>query len=134
MDGLQFTTPWITLADGKGRYLSKLTLSLTASGDVISAMRWETQYVDEEPPPFVTIGTVWEHAIEDDLATALGVLFFIATALVALLTWCTCAQHGTWTFFDEDGDEQPQRQSAFGYEYNTYHRHQQQRRVKHRLD
>ena len=94
LQGLQLTTPWITVADGKGRFLSHLTLSLTASGGTLSAMRWDTLYVDEEPPPHIIIGTVWDHAIEEDLATALGVLYVVAAALVLALAWRTCTAHG----------------------------------------
>ena len=110
LHGLQFITPWITVADGNGRFLSHLELLLTASGDALSAVRWETEYVDEEPPAHVTVHTTWEDALEHDLESALGLLFVVAACLVAYLVRATCRKHGASTLAklfadDADGDE-----------------------------
>ena len=55
LHGMQLVTPWITLADGQGRFLSHLELQLTASGDALTAVRWEGQYVDEHPPDQISV-------------------------------------------------------------------------------
>ena len=92
LSGLQFVTPWITVSDGSGRFLSHLELRLTASGNDISALRWEMQYVDEEPPPHITVRTVWEEALEHDLGGALGLVFAVAALASIVVLWLTCAR------------------------------------------
>ena len=100
LHGLQFVTPWITVADGKGRYLSHLTLLLTASGDALTAVRWETQYVygqNTGPPDHITMQTTWDHALEHDLSSALTLLFLVAAGILASLVYATCTAHGRST-------------------------------------
>ena len=94
LHGLRFATPWIVVADGDGRFLSQLEFRLTALGDELAAVRWETQYDDEEPPAHIIVRTVWDHATEHDLGAALTLAFAVAATTVLLLLWCTCARHG----------------------------------------
>mmetsp|Transcript_51292 Transcript_51292/g.133225 ORF Transcript_51292/g.133225 Transcript_51292/m.133225 type:complete len:214 (+) Transcript_51292:100-741(+) len=94
LHGMQIVTPWITVADGRGRFLSQIELQLTALGSELSSLRWETQYVDEEPPAHITVHTVWEHAREHDLESALALLFAVAAVLALIVLWITCAKDG----------------------------------------
>jgi hypothetical protein len=117
LHGLQFVTPWIVVADGNGRFLSHLDLLLTASGDALTAVRWETQYVDETPPTHISVHTTWQHSLEHDLSSALSVLFVVAAVLVAALAYATCRQHGASTLAkllqDEPDEEPPQRSTGY---------------------
>ena len=111
-DGLQQVTPWITVSDGKGRFLSHLTLSLTAAGDALTAVRWQAAYIDGEvPPEHVHLKTVWEDAIEHDLSVALQVLFLVAAALALGLGYTTCARNretvARMLTEDDEGGEEP---------------------------
>ena len=94
LDGLNHVTPWVTIADGKGRFLAHLELTLTALGDEISSMRWATQYVDEEPPSYIVVRTVWMHDKEIDEGLAFTVMFgFSAIITIGLFAW-SCWMHG----------------------------------------
>ena len=71
--GLQFITPWITVADGSGRHLEQLELRLTASGDSLAGVRWEGHYVDNTggefaPPAHIALRVVCE-GVDDPNAT-----------------------------------------------------------------
>jgi hypothetical protein len=94
LHGVQHTTPWITIADGNGHFLSHLQLLLTASGDSLTGVRWETQYAALEPPAHITVTTVWDEALEHDLALALGVLFLIGACILIVTIYITCCRHG----------------------------------------
>ena len=108
LHGLQFVTPWITVADGKGKFLSHLELQLTASGDALTAVRWETEYSDE-PPAHVSVQTTWEHALEHDLESALALLFFLVACVAAVLAYATCSTHGRSTLAKLLSDPHPDR-------------------------
>ena len=118
LHGLQFVTPWITVADGKGRFLSHLQLLLTASGDELTSVRWDTEYVEEEPPAHISVQTTWEHALEHDLESALTLLFVLCAALAVAIIYVTCSRHGRSTlsklFADSDGEAR--------LEYDVYDR------------
>ena len=97
--GLQFITPWITVADGSGRHLEQLELRLTASGDSLAGVRWEGHYVDNTggefaPPAHIALRVVWEVADELDFSTALSLLLLLAAALAAALLCTLCAREG----------------------------------------
>lgn len=93
--GMQFSTPWIAAADGQGRFLSMLRMRLTASGDTVAGVRWEPEYTLEEPPPHVEIATEWEHVVEEDTASALGLLFGSTSLVLGILLSCMLAQETT---------------------------------------
>ena len=105
LHGLQHVTPWITLSDGKGRFLASLELQLTALGDSLSGVRWETQYTEgEAPPERILLHTVWEETLEQDLTTALCWLLLLSAGLVCYLAYATCSRHDgalEKLFFDE---------------------------------
>jgi hypothetical protein len=129
LHGLQFVTPWITVADGKGRFLSHLELQLTAAGDALTAVRWETEYVDEAPPNHISVHTKWEHALEHDLSSALTLLFLVAGCLVAALAYFTCRKHGGSTIakllYDEDDySGEPRDEGGDLHAYRTQYRHE----------
>jgi hypothetical protein len=117
LDGLHHTTSWITLADGKGRFLSDLELQLTATGDAVTAFRWEAQYVDTQPPPYISVRSVWSLSVEWALGEALGLLFLVVVLVLLLLGCLTCGQHGALavdqlvegTESDDDGRRLGQR-------------------------
>ena len=75
----RFTTPWITVADGHGKYLSQLDIRfLHADGD-ISSLAWEGKWGevgagDQHPPPAV-VRYVWEEASDTDLEGGLIAIF-----------------------------------------------------------
>ena len=96
--GLEFTTPWITLSDGSGRYLERLDLRLTSSGDTLSAMSYTEEHVEAggefAPPLHISLHYTWGVADEHDLGAALTLLFVVATAAVGALVAFTCARHG----------------------------------------
>ena len=97
--GLRFVTPWIVVADGRGRFLSHLELRLTALGNDLSAMRiLDAQYVDNERPEHIAVRTVWEQANENDLASALALTFAAAALLATVLLCWTCTRHGSPAF------------------------------------
>ena len=115
LSGLELTTPWITVADGRGQYLTALELQLTASGDSVMALRTETEYAwPEEPPKHIVVRTVWEHAMEHDLTAALAWLFVLAACGVCALTYLTCRRHGAFAtallFGDAYDDEDHERE------------------------
>ena len=129
LHGLQFVTPWITVADGKGRFLSHLELQLTAAGDALTAVRWETEYVDEAPPNHISVHTKWEHALEHDLSSALTLLFLVAGCLAAALAYFTCRKHGGSTIakllYDEDDySGEPRDEGGDLHAYRTQYRHE----------
>ena len=118
VDGLRHTTPWITVADGRGRFLSHIELQLTAAGDTVSAVRSDlrsvsrrtslnrhphhispsaaythARYVDDDLPAHITLRMVWMDATEHDVASALGGLFFGGAAIAMLVLWGTCSQY-----------------------------------------
>ena len=107
LHNLQFVTPWITVSDGKGRFLSHLDLSLTASGDALTAVRWEPEYVEQEPPEHISVHTTWEHAKEHDLESALAFLFLSCAFISAWVLYTVCQKHGRSTlakvFSDDEG-------------------------------
>ena len=110
--GLRFVTPWIVVADGKGRFLSHLELRLTALGNDLSAMRiLDAQYVDNERPEHIAVRTVWEQANENDLASALALTFAAAALLATVLLCWTCTRHGSPAFamLMDEGQEAPRR-------------------------
>ena len=94
LNDMQYTTPWITIADGKGRFLSHLDLQLTAAGAPLSALSWQTQYVLEAPPEHITLRMVWEQADELNVGLALDVLFGVCAIITLALLWLTCARYG----------------------------------------
>ena len=94
LHGLQFVTPWITVADGKGKFLSHLELQLTASGDALTSVRWETEYVEETPPAHISMHTTWAHALEHDLDSALTFLFAASACITLALLYRVVSKHG----------------------------------------
>lgn len=81
--GQQFVTPWIALSDGNGRYVDHLQLTLTASGNTVTAVWWEEVFRSGGAPPHsIPLSIHWEHSMEEDAASALGFLF--GTAALAL--------------------------------------------------
>ena len=120
LHGLQFVTPWITVADGKGRYLSHLELLLTASGDALTAVRWETQYQEQYPPDHISMQTTWEHALEHDLSSALTLLFLVAAGIVASLVYATCTAHGRSTVGRLLSDEYAEREREEEHDSDDY--------------
>lgn len=62
--GLEFTTPWITVADGNGLFLSHLELQLTAAGSSLASLRWSGVYQTEEPPAHIELRLRWDQSDE----------------------------------------------------------------------
>ena len=84
MLGQQFVTPWIALSDGIGRYCDHLQLTLTASGNTVTAARWDEAYRRGGAPPHsIQLTIAWEHSVEEDTASALG--FLLGTAALSTL-------------------------------------------------
>ena len=82
--GQQFVTPWIALSDGSGRYCDHLQLTLTASGNTVTAARWDEAYRRGGAPPHsIQLTIAWEHSVEEDTASALGLL--LGTAALSTL-------------------------------------------------
>ena len=83
----QFETPWMTISDGAGRFLDHLRLTITASGNTVTAVRWEEEHrTGGSPPHSVPIHVTWEHALHEDAASALGLLLgLVALALLVLM-------------------------------------------------
>jgi len=96
LHGLQLATPWITLSDGQGRFLSHLDLFLRASGDSIAAVHCEMQFVDESAgaPEHITLHTTWDRTLTLELSAALGALLLLSGAMAVALAWHTCQRHG----------------------------------------
>lgn len=118
--GLRFVTPWIVVADGKGRFLSHLELRLTALGNDLSAMRiLDAQYVDNERPEHIAVRTVWEQANENDLASALALTFAAAALLATVLLCWTCTRHGSPAFAMLMDEEQEAPRRAQQQQQNT---------------
>lgn len=118
--GLRFVTPWIVVADGRGRFLSHLELRLTALGNDLSAMRiLDAHYVDERPE-HIAVRTVWEQANENDLASALALTFAAAALLATVLLCWTCTRHGSPAFaMLLDEKEAPRRAQLQQQQQNT---------------
>ena len=53
--GHQFTTPFLGVADGKGNFLSRLQLTLVASGHSLIDARWLEEHVYEEAPEHIEL-------------------------------------------------------------------------------
>jgi len=105
----EITTPWIAVADGKGRYLSHLELFLTAEGDSLagyglSRVLWRGEYVEMEPPERVTMRTQWEHHKEIDLELALTMLFTVTAIITYGICFYTCKKHGAGAYAELFGD------------------------------
>eukprot|EP00965_Chrysotila_dentata_P192092 6174969-Pleurochrysis_carterae.AAC.3 len=83
--GQQFITPWLSIADGHGNFLSRLQLTLVASGGLVYAARWSEEQVLEEPPDRVVLDVRWEHHLHEDLASGLGLLFVAGLAIMLVL-------------------------------------------------
>ena len=82
--GQQFVTTWISLSDGNGRYVDHLQLTITASGNTVTAARWEEGFRSGGAPPHsIPLSIHWEHNVVEDVASALGLL--LGTAALALL-------------------------------------------------
>ena len=60
---------------------------------------------------------VWDDAAEHDVASALGGLFLGGAAVVALVLWSTCSQHGhaLGGLFEEPEDERQLRRHDGGF-------------------
>lgn len=108
LHGLQHVTTWITVSDGDHRFLDRLEVQLTAWGEHIEAVQWETQYVEGDvPPERIKLHWVWHEELEHDLAFALRVLFLLGASLVAGLAYVTCGRVGDSAvamLMDEDED------------------------------
>ena len=129
LHGLDFVTTWITVADGKGKFLSHLELLLTASGDALTGVRWETEYVDDEPPAHVSVHTAWNHEADADLDSALNALFYISALITILLVYFVCRDHYA-AFAELLGDEEhdealDEQQRALGTQQRGHDRSRQ---------
>ena len=81
-----FLTPWFTVADGaEGRFLTRLQLTLVGAGDTVEAARWEEWHEEGAPPAEVELDILWEHALEMDVASALGFVFMAGVLLLGLI-------------------------------------------------
>jgi hypothetical protein len=87
----QFQTPWITIADGAGGYLTHLIFYIEHAGEQVTDVRWELLYdTMSQPPPNVHLEYQFADAAEEDPRTALTALFVgglilaVCSVLIAL--------------------------------------------------
>lgn len=81
----QFQTPWITIADGRGQYLTHLVFTFEHAGDQVTDVSWQTIYdAPSKPPPHVHLEYQYVNAAEEDPRTALTILFAGSLLLAAL--------------------------------------------------
>lgn len=81
----QFQTPWITIADGRGQFLTHLVFTMEHAGDAVTDVRWQTIYgAPSEAPPHVQLEYEFVDAAEQDPRTALTALFVGGLVLSAL--------------------------------------------------
>jgi len=81
----QFQTPWLTIADGRGHFLTHLIFTLEKAGDRVTDISWQTVYdVPNAAPPHVQIEYEFANASEEDPRTALTALFVGSLALAVL--------------------------------------------------
>ena len=83
--GMQFTTPWIAVVDGAGHFLSRLQLTLTYSGDVVTRARWDEVHSTDAAPTHVLLDVRWEHEVEMNAARALDVTVSIGAIVFCVL-------------------------------------------------
>lgn len=77
----QFITSWITLADGKGAFLTHLLFTIEHAGDQVTHVSWQTWYDESDAPPeHVSLEYRFVDAAQQDPRSALTALF--ATSLL----------------------------------------------------
>lgn len=88
---MHFVTPWITVADNahgeQQRFLWRLTLRLLGAGDALMAARWVPEYAYGEPSEQIELLMEWDEDLEEDSASALGMLFIVSALLLLLLLY-----------------------------------------------
>jgi hypothetical protein len=86
----QFQTPWITIADSAGTYLTHLVFTIEHAGDQVTDVNWETLY--DRPassrPAHVRLEYQFVDASEEDPRTALTVLFVCCLGLASAAILC----------------------------------------------
>ncbi|KAG8462133.1 hypothetical protein KFE25_011583 [Diacronema lutheri] len=91
----QFQTPWITIADGRGQYLTQLVFTLEHAGDQVTDVSWELVYdAPSKPPPSVHLEYQFVDAAEADPRTALTAMFAGSLLLAALSVMIVAADSG----------------------------------------
>lgn len=90
----QFQTPWITLADSAGTYLTHLVFTIEHAGDHVTDVTWETLYdrPASGPPAHVRLEYQFVDATEEDPRTALTVLFICCLGLAIAAMLCALGE------------------------------------------
>lgn len=90
----QFQTPWITIADSAGTYLTHLVFTIEHAGDQVTDVTWETIYDRRATgqPAHVRLEYQFVDATEEDPRTALAVLFICCLVLASVAVLCVLGE------------------------------------------